>query len=77
MEIVIYAVMDADEQYVGEDHDHFADARNDALQRAEATGRPHAVITQVFQLDDSELAFTTDGSDVWPPEQDDDEDDAR
>ena len=38
----------------------------------EAAGSDEAVIERTYEYSDSELAWTPDGDDVWPPRKEDD-----
>jgi len=45
-----------------------SDYEYDSCQEAiEAAGTSHAVIERHYVYDDSELVYTPDGSDTWPP----------
>ena len=66
-EINTWVVVDQHDQYVSEECPTFAEARNDAEQRAQQSGEPHAVVMFTYVFDDSELSWTSNGADVWPP----------
>lgn len=63
MTITKYAVVDLDNEYVGEEHDRFSEARN----AAEQQDTPAAVVELTYELEDTDLAWTPDGGKVWPP----------
>ena len=60
-EIRRYVLVDTDDQESNREFDTYADA----LVAARHEGK--AVIAHVFELTDSELVWTPDGSDIWPP----------
>lgn len=51
----------------GEQGDHEYDTENDAIGAALLESEPHAVIAVVYTFDDTDLVWTPDGGDVWPP----------
>jgi hypothetical protein len=59
-EIVKYALVDRNDQ----EGDHEYDTLPQAIKAAK---RGHAVISRTYVYDDSELVWTPDGGDVWPP----------
>lgn len=59
--ITKYVLVD---QY-GADFDHEYDTLDEAVKLA---GKNHAVIARTYVFDDSELVWTPDGSNTWPPE---------
>lgn len=59
-EINRYALVDED--------DHEDDYEYERLDEAiDAAGSDHAVIMRTYIYDDSELVWTPNGADVWPP----------
>ena len=67
MTIEIYMVHnDQDHEWSGPYTD-FLDAKEIADEYANENDGPMAVIALEFEYSDSELAYTTNGSDAWPP----------
>ena len=62
-----YDVIDATGESVAGTFDHYDEAKRDADDRSSDT-EMFAVIEMEFEYRDSALVYTTDGSNVWPPE---------
>lgn len=64
-EIRLYTLVNRDDEYVSEEYDTLDEARNAAEQQDE----PHAIVAMVYTFEDSELIWTPDGSNTWPPQK--------
>jgi hypothetical protein len=58
-----YVLVDRNDQEEDHEYDSYPEAENEAKGR----GNTHAVIERTYRYDDSELVWTPDGSDQWPP----------
>lgn len=67
-EIRRYIVVNQEGDDVGAEHDTFDEAQTMAVDLANVwQGERHfAVLTNVYERTDSELAWATNGSEVWP-----------
>jgi len=68
--ILRYVLVDRNDQEGVEEYDSFDDA-------VAAADDDHAVIERQYEYSDSELAWTPDGSAVWPPRKNRDRHAAR
>lgn len=59
-EILRYVLVDRDDNEGDYEYTTLAEAKADA-------GDDHAVVERTYTYDDSELVWTPDGSDTWPP----------
>jgi len=66
MTIERYVLVDQDDREEDYEFDYFQDAKTEAAR----IGKAVAVRTYVYE--DSELIWTPDGSDTWPPEREGD-----
>ena len=64
-----YVLENKDRERDGYTYDSLTEARGVADMRARHDGEPWAVIELEFEYADSSLAYTTDLSVVWPPEE--------
>lgn len=60
-EISRYVLVDRDDNERDHEYDTYQEAVN-------AAGSDYAVIERHYVYDDSELVYTPDGSDTWPPD---------
>jgi len=60
-EIRKYVLVDANDQELAGEFEHFDDAQREAARSG------YAVVAQIYEYSDSELVWTPDGSDIWPP----------
>lgn len=61
-----YVLVDAADNEGDYEYDTLAEAQEQA-------GNDHAVIERTYVYDDSELVWTPDGGDIWPPREDDED----
>ena len=57
-----YVLVDRNDQEGDHEYESYDEAVNDA-------GTTHAVIERRYEYDDSELVWTPNGSDQWPPKK--------
>jgi len=57
-----YVLVDKQDNEDTHEYDDFAEAKRDA-------GDSHAVTARIYEYIDSELAWTPDGTDSWPPKK--------
>ncbi len=62
-EIHRYVLVDRDDMEQDYEYSSYRDAETDAMRQNAA------VICRTYVYDDSELVWTPDGSDAWPPER--------
>ncbi len=67
MTIEIYMVHNQEDREWSGPYTDFLDAKEIAIEYAAVNRQPYAVIAQTFEYSDSELAWTTNDSDTWPP----------
>lgn len=60
-EILRYVLVDADNAEQEYEYDYYPDAEEAAIDQG------CAVIQRTYTYDDSELVWTPDGADTWPP----------
>ena len=68
-EIIRYAIVGPD-NVLGP---HEYDSKDEAIGAALLEEAPHAVLAVTYVFDDTDLAWTPDGGDIWPPADDNDE----
>jgi hypothetical protein len=62
-EIRTYVLVNEDDEYVSDEFDTLDEAKNEISFRNEA----YAIVSLVYTFEDSELVWTPDGGNVWPP----------
>lgn len=62
-EIRRYVLVDEDDNEQDHEYDRYEDAER------EATMQGFAIVARTYEYADSELVWTPDGSDTWPPEK--------
>lgn len=65
--IELYMVHNDQDQVWSGPYTDYEEAKETAIGYWEEYGEPFAVIALEFEYSDSDLAYTTDGSDTWPP----------
>jgi hypothetical protein len=72
MTLYRYVIMD-EQDYEAEAimFEEYTEAKEEADRLFTGSGKHFAVVEHVYVFGDSELAYTTDGSDIWPPEEND------